>query len=279
MKKIIRLAQLGVYKYRFLCFNVDGVIFMSIGDRLRKLRSDKGVTVEELCKELDLRVGTYRHYEYGEREPNSFAIIKLSRYYKVSPDYILMGVTPLQESVSSTVFNSTEYALVQKYRALDERGKHNVEGAANHEYARLHGKAPFLRVVKPDEEISEEIVPSHTPTYTQTTAVGLGNYIDDDHYELVNYPDIPSRANIAVKISGDSMEPKFFDGDVVFVETESVLEDGEIGIFIYDGDSFIKKLRTHPARLVSLNNRYNDIILREGFEFRTVGRVVGVAGR
>ena len=130
-----------------------------------------------------------------------------------------------------------------------------------------------------NEDFAEDLPQNWLKTYAQPSAAGLGNYLDDESYDLINYPDAPPRADIAVRISGNSMEPKYLDGDIVFVETESVLRDGEVGIFCYGGQGFIKKLRTNPARMVSLNPRYRDIPLREGMDFRTVGRVVGVAGR
>lgn len=70
------------------------------------------------------------------------------------------------------------------------------------------------------------------------------------------------------------MEPDFHDGQDVYVEHTPDLEIGEIGLFVVNGDGFIKQYQ--GDHLHSLNPEYDDIQLSEFDESRTVGRVLGV---
>ena len=53
--------------------------------------------------------------------------------------------------------------------------------------------------------------------------------------------------NFAVRISGDSMEPEFHDGEYALVRTQPQIERGRIGIFTVNSDGYIKKTRSRRA--------------------------------
>lgn len=64
----------------------------------------------------------------------------------------------------------------------------------------------------------------------------------------------------ALQIRGDSMEPKFSDGDVVIVRKQSTIESGEIAIVIINGeDATIKKVKKHDTGiyLIPTNTNYS----------------------
>ena len=59
-----------------------------------------------------------------------------------------------------------------------------------------------------------------------------------------------------LKIKGDSMEPKISENDIVIVRQQTTLENGQVGIFIVNGDeATCKKLKKHDEgiSLISLN--------------------------
>ena len=57
------------------------------GEKLKKLRTEKGLTSEKLCEELNLKIGSYRNYERGDRFPNIDVVLQIADYYHVSLDY------------------------------------------------------------------------------------------------------------------------------------------------------------------------------------------------
>lgn len=71
------------------------------------------------------------------------------------------------------------------------------------------------------------------------------------------------------------MLPRFVDRQIVYVRQQQTLEDGEIGIFLLDGDAFCKMLSLEGGKkLVSLNPAYAPIPIREFSELRILGKVV-----
>lgn len=113
--------------------------------------------------------------------------------------------------------------------------------------------------------------------YTLPVSAGTGNFLDsDDYIEVDRDNTIPKKADFGVKISGDSMEPRFTNGQTVWIEQTSSLEDGEIGIFLLDGNAYCKKLQNNKKGifLVSLNEKYNPIPIKEYDSLKIFGRVV-----
>ncbi len=60
--------------------------------RIRDLREDSDKTQKELSKILNCSQQVYSNYELGQRDIPTDILIKLSKYYNVSVDYIL-GLT------------------------------------------------------------------------------------------------------------------------------------------------------------------------------------------
>lgn len=60
-----------------------------IGKRIRELRTEKGVTQRELASFLSLTPKMVSFYENNERVPPADILIKLSKYFNVSIDYLL----------------------------------------------------------------------------------------------------------------------------------------------------------------------------------------------
>ena len=60
--------------------------------RIRDLREDKELTQKEVAGILQCSQQVYSNYELGQRDIPTDILIKLSRLYKVSTDYIL-GLT------------------------------------------------------------------------------------------------------------------------------------------------------------------------------------------
>lgn len=110
--------------------------------------------------------------------------------------------------------------------------------------------------------------------YNIPVSAGLGNYLEDGEYEMVDIDGtVPSAADYAVRVSGDSMTPRFVDQQIIFVHEQSHLDEGEIGIFCLNNDAYLKKLG-HGC-LVSTNSTYEPIQIRDCDDFRVFGKVVG----
>ena len=60
-----------------------------LGEKLKNLRKDKDLTQEQVSKYLGLTRGAYAGYELGRRDPDKQTLLKLSRFYGVSVEFLI----------------------------------------------------------------------------------------------------------------------------------------------------------------------------------------------
>ena len=109
-------------------------------------------------------------------------------------------------------------------------------------------------------------------------SAGVGNFLDGDNFTEVEIgEEVPATADFGIRISGDSMEPRFINGQIVWVQKQDTLNSGEIGIFFLDGNAYCKKLQDDEKGLylISLNSTYEPIAINENQTFKIFGKVVG----
>ena len=130
---------------------------------------------------------------------------------------------------------------------------------------------------------------------TLPASAGFGEVLDNNLFERKIFPasSVPDGASFAVRVSGDSMEPALCDGQYAWVEESSQLYPGEVGLFVVDGEGFIKvydeqKPEEDEAEnftdsegvchlqpiLISCNEDYAPKVISSGMNFRVVGRVL-----
>lgn len=115
------------------------------------------------------------------------------------------------------------------------------------------------------------------PLYSLAVSAGTGQFLDGEDYEMVEVGrEVPEGANFGVRVAGDSMEPQFHDGQVIWVRQQRSLMTGEIGIFLYDGNAYLKQLVAHGETLAlhSLNPKYTDIVISPELPLRVLGKVM-----
>ena len=68
----------------------------TLNERLKELRTSKGLSQKQLAKELDISDRNYQRYEYGIVEPVASTLLSLADYFDVSLDY-LCGRSDIKE--------------------------------------------------------------------------------------------------------------------------------------------------------------------------------------
>lgn len=63
--------------------------FPSFSERLKELRTSKGLTMEQLGKKIESTRGTISNFENGNKKPSLDMLIKLADYFDVSIDYLV----------------------------------------------------------------------------------------------------------------------------------------------------------------------------------------------
>ncbi len=109
-------------------------------------------------------------------------------------------------------------------------------------------------------------------------SAGIGYKLDDgDQWDTIDVPNTSeaNKADFALTISGNSMEPIFYNGDIVLVKKQPSVEQGQVGIFIIENSGYIKKYG--GDRLISLNEEFDDIMFSDydPDDIRCVGLVIG----
>ena len=244
-----------------------------ICDTLKKLRTQKGLTSEELCAKIGIKGGSYRNYERNDRKPDYDTLVKLADFYGVSTDYILGRPTAqpptdaLERLFTEKSFSALEEELLRKYMELPHEARQAVVRFINDATAkalqRKNGTAPQKLLVMKRS--------------LHKVSAGTGYDLNDsDAWETVTVKDTDDsrKADFLLEIEGDSMETTFHDGETVCVQQTPCVEVGEIGVFWVDGCGYIKELGN--GCLISHNSSYDPIPL-QGTENRCIGRVLGTA--
>lgn len=244
-----------------------------IGDTLKRLRTKKGLTSEELCSKIGIKGGSYRNYERNDRKPDYDTLVKLADFYNVSTDYLLgrpaaqPPTDALERLFTEKSFSALEEELLRKYMELPHEARQAVVRFINDATAkalqRKNGTAPQKLLVMKRS--------------LHKVSAGTGYDLNDsDAWETVTVKDTDDsrKADFLLEIEGDSMETTFHDGETVCVQQTPCVEVGEIGVFWVDGCGYIKELGN--GCLISHNSSYDPIPL-QGTENRCIGRVLGTA--
>ena len=119
---------------------------MTMGERIKQLRKEKGMTQTDLAHTLNVTKGTVSTWETNSRVPGFDTLNALSDLFERRLDYI-MGrsddATPTTQNeddlaLSQVEADLTEYAL--KYARLDQYGRDAVEAIIRAEYNRCRAE-------------------------------------------------------------------------------------------------------------------------------------------
>lgn len=248
-----------------------------------KLCKENGTSATALALKLGLSKGNTTSWKKGGN-PSADILIKMADELNCTVD-ILLG----REGSVSIRNNEDEKALYSAFVQLNDKDK-----------AKVIERAETLAELAAERAAAEQQLPkvkrSAAPTDAQPTpeelehagefyidlcslpaSAGSGVQLDDSYTEpmrIIHTP-LAERANYAVRVSGNSMEDKYYDGDIVLIETCPEVEIGEIGLFTVNDLGYIKE--RGEDRLVSLNPNCPDVTIGVGDVVRCRGRVLGKA--
>lgn len=88
-------------------------------NRLRELRKEKGLTLEDVSERLEITSMSLSRYERGEREPKGEILFKLAKMYEVTPDYLL-GWTEERNDNQNKILDNKDVILISIYDEVKE---------------------------------------------------------------------------------------------------------------------------------------------------------------
>ena len=226
----------------------------NFGDILARLRRRANLSQRELAQRLAVYGVTVTNqavskWEKGSTQPSAEQFLALCRALDVEN-------LPVE-------FGGSRSGLL---RELNDVGVRKVR-----EYADLL-RSSGLYSSEPAPEQGRVL-----PLYSLAVSAGTGQFLDGDDFESVIVgAEVPASADYGVRVAGDSMEPRYRNGQTVWVQYRRTLRSGEIGVFLYDDNAYLKQLIVDDSgvRLHSLNPTYSDICVRSAGELRVLGRAV-----
>lgn len=250
----------------------------NIGDTLKKLREENGMTRKEAADRLkslgiDISDKTLYGYESGRNSANADMFLALCEIYKCNN---VMGT--FSDTVEDILFTNNEWNMVEKYRSLDPHGQQTIDYILDRELERAIQLKESAEVIGgPPQQVATRTTPPHFfAYYGKIAAAGTSVEFSDIAAGVKAYfeNEINKHADYVIGVSGDSMEPEYSDGDIVYVQKADHIEIGDIGIFQKDNSIYIKK--AGEMGLISLNPKYPSLT-SDGDRIMVLGKVLGKA--
>jgi len=249
---------------------------LGIGKRIKEARENLGLTQTELGELIGVTGSAITNYEKETSHPKESIMYKLFEALNVDANYLFQDVVNIPKKVNDVTLSEFEH--IKKYRILDSHGRDLVDMVLNKETERMETLEKESQ--KDSKPLEFPTLDSEQPTrtlnyYQRLASAGTGQIVFDDvPVDLIEIPDIPeyNRVKYAIGVNGDSMEPLYYDGDILLVEPMPDVRVDDIGIFIVDGESLVKK--RGKKSLISLNKKKNYPEIPFTEETRCLGRVV-----
>ena len=237
---------------------------MDIVDRiLETAAKNKGISsLKALEEELNFGNGTIG--KWREKSPSCKKVKDLADFLNTSIDYLVSGT-------ENSIADPNIKELINNYNKADIINKGRILERA----AALAEFSATKKVKNSYSELSNNELKKNTIKLFDTS-VSAGTGIDIDystHTEITTTEDTEG-ADFAVRVSGDSMTPRFRNADIVLVESTPRVDVGEIGIFILNGQAYIKELGENM--LISLNKKYPPIEFTDSDSIYCQGRVIKI---
>ena len=240
---------------------VTGVGKMEIGQKIRQLRIERGMNQPQLAKQLGVTKNAVTNWESGISRPEVSTIKQICCLMDVSADS-LFDLPSKADNISSS-----EWDHLRRYRELTVYDQRSVDALM--EAMRVNGQDSFREICKENN--------LRIPVNTLKASAGSGNPLGENYETEYMYLRRGRNAYLAdeiITVTGDSMMPTYRDGDQLLVQHTQFLRAGEIGIFVLNGEGYVKEYQ--KDRLHSHNPSYPDVVPCKEDEVRCIGRVLGL---
>lgn len=279
-----------------------------MASNIRRHIDKLGLNVKDFSREIGVSYSTVRDWANAVTYPRIDKIEMMANYFGVNKsdlveikeeastlDKITTAASKLEEERQEKVLGYCEDQLSEQEKGsrelptVDERFTNVTDiyrrlSPDRQEEARrsMNRQLRSQNIVKMEEiqkaqdlyeSLGEEF--EDIGLYGEVSA-GTGVWVSDELVEIIKYPIPVPNHDIALRVNGNSMEPMFHDGDVVFVKKTPEVHHGSIIIIIVNDSAYIKKLyrRDDEVRLISLNPQHEDIILNPDDTIEIIGNVI-----
>ena len=228
---------------------------------INNIRKVKKMTILELAEKSGVPVGTLNKIISGSTQDPKFETLKALANIL---EFKLDDLNDTENKLEVQSFRADETYLLDLYNQLSKDGRKSITSVAE-------SMINF-------EVSKKEVIPTRSlPLFIAPSAAGIPAPIFNDDFIMMDVDDsVPLRADLGIRLIGDSMEPRYANGSIVWVKKQPTLENGEIGVFILNNESVCKKFhcQNNKCHLLSINHNYAPIEISEYDTLITVGRVL-----
>lgn len=233
--------------------------FSSFGAVILEYRTMADMSQSELASLLDTSRNTIANWEKDKNLPDVSVVSKLSLVLGV-PLYELFNIA--NDSIPSV----NEYTLLKQYRQLSNVSQNVIYNMAN-------------TMLEQESLARDEFLRNKfciLPLQTTPAAAGVGIpeiELPPEHF-FVSKNRLSQAADAIIRVSGDSMEPKYHNGDYIYLQYTNTCNDGDDVVCVYYEGFIIKRCRNN--KLYSLNKKRSFGDNHEFDDIRIVGKVLGI---
>lgn len=200
-------------------------------DRFKQLRTERRLSQQNLADQLGFSKSSVNMYERGEREPGLESMETIADYFNVDLDY-LMGRS-----------------------AIPNRN----------DWLKSINKSVAVEPSQPQMKF-DNIIPISIKRFPLLGDIACGKPImANEEKELYVEAGTNIHADFCLKAKGDSMiGARIYDGDIVFIRKQEMVNNGEIAAVIIDDEATLKRVNYYPEKdlliLKAENSQYEDLV-------------------
>ena len=267
------------------------------GQRLKELMKSKGLRQVDILNKtlpyqesmgIKMSKSHLSNYVSDRSSPDNDKMRLLAKALEVSEPWLMGYDSEAGHEVA--LGDGSETSLLQAYRKLTQPRKEKIYAFV---YAQLAEQTNIFKSAHQKEKPVHKnisLAPKNMMVFQKKNGtviypniIGAAAGAGTSHYADLDLDEIMIPANeayestyvIPMYVRGDSMEPKYFDGDIIWVDTkDKSINLHQIGVFDTVYGRVVKKMGVNE--LISINRSYPDIQLHEYMELSTYGKVVDV---
>lgn len=244
-----------------------------IGKRIAEARNRNAISLVKFSKLLEsygvkVSAAGLNKWELGTATPSAYQLLAVSQALDLDVDF--------------SYFSSNGKIPELNEEGLRKLADYKSDLIASGRYKPKANRSNAIRFVD-------------MPVSNLAVSAGTGAFLDEGAFEMVGFPEttIPNGAEFGIRVSGDSMEPVYHDGQIVWVQRCDHVAIGQVGIFVYDGEGYIKAydeqepdgsqredftdsygvVHKQPV-MISYNPKYAPRVISAQAGFQVVGRVL-----
>ncbi|HDD0521731.1 TPA: LexA family transcriptional regulator, partial [Staphylococcus aureus] len=194
-----------------------------IAKNIRKFLNDSNMSQKKLAELINIKPSTLSDYLNLRSNPSHGVIQRIADVFEVG-----------KSDIDTTYKDDNDITYI--YNKLTPPRQENVLNYANEQLEEQNSKGDNVVDIN---SYKQEKTPVNV---NGCVSAGVGERLHGETLftEMVKGP-IPTH-DLALKVNGDSMEPMFKDGEIIFVEKTHNIKNGQIGIFIIEEEAYVKKV-------------------------------------